>query len=73
MGKPSDTTKRTTITLPANVYEGLEQWAESEGRATASLAAFLVEACVRSKFPKDFSPQLSVNLTPATVEGDRDE
>ena len=44
--------KRTTITLPDSVFEDLEQWAETEGRPTANLAAFLVETCVKQQFPE---------------------
>ena len=39
--------KRTTITLPDEVFEKLEQWADRQGRPTANLAAFLVEVAVR--------------------------
>jgi predicted DNA-binding protein len=42
--------KRTTITLPDSIYEDLERWAESEGRPTANLAAFLVEVAVKQNF-----------------------
>lgn len=46
--------KRTTITLPDSVFEDLEQWAETEGRPTANLAAFLVETCVKQQFPEKY-------------------
>lgn len=39
--------KRVFVTLPDSVFEDLEQWAESQGRPTANLAAFLIETCVR--------------------------
>lgn len=39
--------KRTTITLPDEVFERLEKWADRQGRPTANLAAFLVEVAVR--------------------------
>lgn len=39
--------KRTTITLPDEVFEKLELWADRQGRPTANLAAFLVEVAVR--------------------------
>jgi CopG-like RHH_1 or ribbon-helix-helix domain, RHH_5 len=47
-------TKRTTIVLPARVYELLEQRASMEGRATANLAAFVVEQYIRECFPEEF-------------------
>ena len=39
--------KRVFVTLPDSVFEDLEQWAESQGRPTANLAAFLIETSVR--------------------------
>lgn len=65
MAKPSEVTKRTTITLPAAIYDALEQWADEEGRPTANLAAFLVEQSVRIKYPEQFPPKIK------RVEGDR--
>jgi predicted DNA-binding protein len=47
-------TKRTTIVLPAKVYELLEQRASLEGRATANLAAFVVEQYIRECYPEEF-------------------
>lgn len=47
-------TKRTTIVLPAKVYELLEQRADMEGRATANLAAFVVEQYIRECYPNEF-------------------
>jgi len=58
MAKPSDVTKRTTITLPSAVYEALEHWAEDEGRPTANLAAYLIEQSVRIKYPDQFPPRI---------------
>ena len=49
-----DKTKRTTIVLPAKVYELLEQRAAFEGRATANLAAYVVELYIRNCFPEEF-------------------
>lgn len=49
-----DMSKRTTITLPDSVFDDLEQWANSEGRPTANLAAFLVETCVKQKYPEKY-------------------
>ena len=67
VAKPSDLTKRTTITLPGAIYEALENWAEEEGRPTANLAAYLVEQAIRVKYPEDFPPRIK------RVEGDRHE
>ena len=39
--------KRVFVTLPDAVFEDLERWADSEGRPTANLAAFLVETAVK--------------------------
>jgi CopG-like RHH_1 or ribbon-helix-helix domain, RHH_5 len=39
--------KRVFVTLPDSVFEDLEQWAGSQGRPTANLAAFLIETSVR--------------------------
>jgi hypothetical protein len=58
MAKYSEITKRTTITLPASVFEALEQWADHEGRPTANLAAYLIEQSVRIKYPDRFPPRI---------------
>jgi hypothetical protein len=50
--------KRTTIVLPDKVFDSLENWADDEGRATANLAAYLVEQAVRVRFPEDFPPKI---------------
>ncbi len=50
--------KRTTIVLPDKVFESLEHWADDEGRATANLAAYLVEQAVRVRFPEEFPPKI---------------
>lgn len=34
------------MTLPDAIYEDLEQWANSQGRAVANLTAFLIETVV---------------------------
>ena len=59
----ADITKRTTIVLPRAIYEALEHWAESEGRATANLAAFMVEQSVRARFPEQFPPRIRFDRT----------
>ena len=61
MGKHSEITKRTTITLPALVFEAMEEWSEEEGRATANLAAYLIEQSVRIKYPDRFPPKIQRN------------
>jgi hypothetical protein len=38
--------KRVYVTLPDAIYEDLEQWANSQGRAVANLTAFLIETVV---------------------------
>jgi hypothetical protein len=58
MAKPSEITKRTTITLPAAVFDALEEWADHEGRPTANLAAYLIEQSVRIKYPDKFPPKI---------------
>jgi hypothetical protein len=62
--------KRTTIVLPDKVFDSLENWADDEGRATANLAAYLVEQAVRVRFPEDFPPKIkNESATPtATVK-----
>jgi hypothetical protein len=50
--------KRTTIVLPDKVFDSLENWADDEGRATANLAAYLVEQAVRVRFPEEFPPKI---------------
>jgi len=39
--------KRVFVTLPDTVFTDLERWADLEGRATANLAAFLIEVAVK--------------------------
>jgi len=58
MAKYSEITKRTTITLPALVFEAMEEWADEEGRPTANLAAYLIEQSVRIKYPDRFPPKI---------------
>jgi len=58
MAKPSEQTKRTTIVLPAAIYDALGDWADEEGRATANLAAFLIEQAVRIKYSGKFPPKV---------------
>jgi hypothetical protein len=58
MAKPSEVTKRTTITLPAAIFEAMEEWADQEGRPTANLAAYLIEQSVRIKYPDRFPPKI---------------
>ena len=39
--------KRFTVTLADSVFAELQEWADSEGRPTANLAAFLIEQAIR--------------------------
>lgn len=39
--------KRFTVTVPDSVFEELENWADCQGRPTANLAAYLIEAGIR--------------------------
>jgi hypothetical protein len=54
---------RFTVTLPDGIGEDLQRWAESEGRAKANLAAFLLELAVRQRFPDKYSPKNIDNRT----------
>lgn len=47
--------KRITVTLSDELHKALENWANDEGRATANLAAFLLQKAVEEKGqkPKD--------------------
>jgi hypothetical protein len=56
--------KRTTIVLPDKVFHRLEDWADDEGRATANLAAYLVEQAVRARFPDEFPPKIKTESAP---------
>lgn len=59
--------KRTTIVLPDKVFESLEYWADDEGRATANLAAYLVEQAIRARFPEDFPPKIRTESAQTTA------
>lgn len=48
---------RFSVTLPDGIGEDLQRWAESEGRAKANLAAFLLELAVRQRFPERYPPK----------------
>ena len=39
--------KRFSVTLPDSIFEELEKLADDQGRTTANLAAFLIEAGIR--------------------------
>lgn len=47
--------KRTTITLPDEIYEDAIRWADLEGRPTANLISFLVETAVKKRFPEKYT------------------
>jgi hypothetical protein len=57
--------KRFMVTLPDSVFAELRDWAESEGRPTANLAAFLVEQAIR----KHRQPKPVASLTTDDDEG----
>lgn len=44
------------LTLPGAIAAALEGWADEEGRATANLAAFLIEQAVRLKLEEPPPP-----------------
>ena len=46
--------KRVMVTLPDAIAIDLERWADEEGRATANLAAFLIEQSIRAKYPDKY-------------------
>ncbi|MEL6162577.1 MAG: hypothetical protein AAFY21_11200 [Cyanobacteria bacterium J06641_2] len=53
--------KRFTVTVPDSIFEDLEALADSQGRPTANLAAFLIETGInqikeRGDFPSRKSP-----------------
>jgi hypothetical protein len=55
--------KRINITLPDSVLDDLERWAETQGRPTANLAAFLIEVSImqakeKGEFPPKQEPPL---------------
>lgn len=39
--------KRVFATLPDSIFDELEFWAREQGRPTANLAAFLIEASIK--------------------------
>ena len=48
--------KRINVTLPDSVVEKLEQWADSQGRSLANLAAFLLESSLKDAKAKGEIP-----------------
>jgi hypothetical protein len=55
--RDDDVSKRFTVTLPDSVFEDLEVLADTQGRPTANLAAFLIEIGIkeskeRGEFPE---------------------
>ena len=45
-----------SVNLPEPIYQSLMQWAEHEGRTKGNLAAFLLEAAVRLRYPREHPP-----------------
>ncbi|HEY9672727.1 MAG TPA: hypothetical protein V6D11_14880 [Waterburya sp.] len=49
--------KRINVTLPDSIFAELEEWADSQGRPTANLAAYLIEIGIRqAKLEGEFKP-----------------
>ncbi len=44
--------KKFSVTVPDQIFELLEEWADEQGRPTANLAAYLIEAGIRSAIDK---------------------
>ena len=50
--------KKFSVTVPDQIFELLEEWAEEQGRPTANLAAYLIEAGIRTAMDKrEFTPK----------------
>jgi len=50
--------KKFSITVPDEVFTLMEEWAEKQGRPTANLAAYLLEAGLRAAMDKqEFVPK----------------
>jgi aminoglycoside phosphotransferase (APT) family kinase protein len=50
--------KKFSVTVPDQIFELLEEWAEAQGRPTANLAAYLIESGLRSAMDKkEFVPK----------------
>jgi hypothetical protein len=60
--------KRINVTLPDAIFAELELWAEAQGRPTANLAAYLIEAGMRqAKLEGEFRlPEKNGNPSPRT-------
>lgn len=58
--------KRVFLTLPDVIYQGLERWAESQGRPVANLGAFLVETAVNQARERG-------DIPPATEQGEKSD
>ncbi|MGB3615865.1 MAG: hypothetical protein WBA10_18870 [Elainellaceae cyanobacterium] len=57
--------RRVMLTLPDTVAADLERWADSQGRAIANLAGFIVEtAVVQAKDRGDIPPAQTPESTP---------
>lgn len=51
-----DVSRRFTITIPDSIYDELARWADHQGRATANLAAYLVEVGINQAREKGDIP-----------------
>lgn len=69
--------KRINVTLPDAIFAELELWADAQGRPTANLAAYLIEAGMRQaklegefRLPEDESSETK-KRTPSPSRGKR--
>lgn len=56
-----------SVNIPEPIYESLVEWAEDEGRNKGNLAAFLLEAAVRLRYPRRHPP--TFNTYPPNIIG----
>ncbi len=64
--------KRFTVTVPDSVFEELENWAEYQGRPTANLAAYLIEAGIRqAKLEGEYKTLKDNSPSPKEKGGDK--
>jgi len=55
-----DVSKRINVTLPDLIAEALDRWADSEGRPTANLAAYLLETAIKEAEERGKIPPIAV-------------
>lgn len=50
--------KKFSVTVPDQIFDLLEEWADEQGRPTANLAAYLIESGLRAAIDKkEFMPK----------------